>query len=43
MFFNVESWRQVVAAAGEAGGCIFVVKNKKKILKNEKKEKYSAY
>lgn len=43
MFFNVESWRQIGADAGEAGGCIFVVKNKKKILKNDKKEKYSAY
>ena len=43
MFFNVESGPQIGADAGEAGGCIFVVKNKKKILKNDKKEKYSAY
>lgn len=38
MFFNVESWRQVVAAAGEAGGCLFC-KNKKMALKNDKKNK----
>lgn len=43
MLFHGESWRQIGADAGEAGGCIFVVKNKKKILKNDKKEKYSAY
>lgn len=38
MFFNVESWRQVVAAAGEAGGCLFC-KKKKMALKNDKKNK----
>lgn len=42
MFFNVESWRQVVADAGEAGVCLFC-KKKKMALKNDKKEKYSAY
>ena len=39
MFFNnVESWRQVVADAGEAGGCLFC-KKKKMALKNDKKNK----
>ena len=42
MLFNVESWRQVGADAGEAGGCIFLQKEKM-ILKNDKKMKYSAY
>ena len=27
MFFHVESWRQVGADAGEAGGCLFCKKN----------------
>lgn len=42
MLFNVESWRQIGAAAGEAGGCLFC-KKKKMALKNDKKEKCSAY
>ena len=37
MFFNVESWRQVVADAGEAGGCLFC-KKKKMALKTTKKK-----
>lgn len=43
MFFNMESWRQVVADAGEAGGCHYFGKKRKEALKNDKKEKYSAY
>lgn len=37
MLFNVESWRQVGADAGEAGGCLFC--KKKMALKNDKKNK----
>ncbi len=42
MFFNVESWRQIGAAAGVPASAFFV-KRKKMALKNDKKEKYSAY
>lgn len=38
MLFNVESWRQVGAAAGFAGVCLFC-KKKKMALKNDKKNK----
>lgn len=38
MLFNVESWRQVGADAGEAGGCLFV-KRKKMALKKRQKRK----
>lgn len=38
MLFHGESWRQIGAAAGEAGGCLFC-KKKKMALKNDKKKK----
>ena len=38
MFFNVESWRQVVADAGEAGGCLFCKKKKKGSKKRQKRK-----
>ena len=39
MLFNVESWRQVGAAAGEAGGCLFLAKKIKKDSKKRQKKK----
>lgn len=39
MLFNVESWRQVGADAGEAGGCYYFGKKRKEALKNDKKNK----
>ena len=38
MFFHVESWRQVGADAGEAGGCLFGKKIKKDSKKRQKKK-----